>query len=298
MTTAFRSVYTQPGLYDQLLLPHIYDGRSDDELIAEAMDAFYGPAPAIPSLAIVEFGCGTGRVTGHLAPYASSLIGADYSPAMTEAFADRFPHARTVTADTPTAVQRLHADGLTGEVDVIGAFWSLSYPLSDYLEKLDEHGSTATRDMDVATGQALAFVHAMTGLLAPSGRLLALFFDADSPEQQLVTRLWNRLGPCPGGRNYTRTLLLRGLQEKAERDGGVLTVTHHTGVATAPDQASAMAWFLAVHCKNHPVIVSNPATIPAIGEFIAEHTEPDGRVTIPSGAYLISYHAGESNAAS
>jgi len=39
---------------------------------------------------------------------------------------------------------------------------------------------------------------ALLKIIAPGGHLLLLFFDADSPEQRLVTRLWERVHPFPG----------------------------------------------------------------------------------------------------
>lgn len=99
MTTAeFRSVYSKQGRYDELLLPHIFGTKTDVDLIADRMKEHYGE-PAERTLAVCDLGCGTGRVTAALEPYATSLVGVDSSEAMVRAFTEQFP-AREPSAPT------------------------------------------------------------------------------------------------------------------------------------------------------------------------------------------------------
>ncbi|WP_222851649.1 class I SAM-dependent methyltransferase [Phytoactinopolyspora mesophila] len=79
----FRAVYEVAGVYDQRLLPHFFNGIEDVDLVTDVLNQYYGEAAA--GLAVVEFGCGTGRMTSRLAPYSRRLIAADYSPIMIEA---------------------------------------------------------------------------------------------------------------------------------------------------------------------------------------------------------------------
>jgi hypothetical protein len=47
----------------------------------------------------------------------------------------RFPHAETIIGDTRDAVADLALDR-TGPFDLVGAFWSLSYPIGEFFESM------------------------------------------------------------------------------------------------------------------------------------------------------------------
>ncbi|MBB5159088.1 class I SAM-dependent methyltransferase [Saccharopolyspora phatthalungensis] len=230
----FRSVYETGGVYDRSLLPHYYDGREDLDLISELLTVHYGQHAR--NLAVVEFGCGTGRVTARLAPYARHLVVADYSPTMIDAVRERYPQAGTLRADTRDAVAELFGEGRAGSFDLVGAFWSLSYPLGEFFESMNAAGIQPVADVAAARVEASAFVRDMTRLLAPGGHLLALFFDSDTLEQRLVTRLWEQIAPFPEeGRSYTRNLLLSALRDAEAAGEGALTHTRRGGTAWAPN---------------------------------------------------------------
>ncbi|WP_227999082.1 class I SAM-dependent methyltransferase [Nocardia australiensis] len=285
----FRSVYEVSGVYDRLLLPHYYHGREDIDLISDLMQQHHGEPAA--DLEIVEFGCGTGRVTSSLDPHARKLVVADYSDTMIEAATARFPRAETICADTRDAVTRLHADGRAGHFNVVGAFWSLSYPLGEFFETMTPTGIRPTADQHGSRSAAVEFVHDLLGLLASDGHMLALFFDADTPEQRLVTRQWERIAPFPeGGRRYTRDLLLDALREAEDLGHGTLTHIRYGGTALARDRDAAQKWFEAVHLKNHPLLVRDRQVRAEVAEFIAHHEQPDGQIAIPSGVHVIDFH--------
>ncbi|WP_114149491.1 class I SAM-dependent methyltransferase [Glycomyces xiaoerkulensis] len=290
MTEAdFRDVYSQQGRYDELLLPHVFGNASDVDLAAEVMRRCYGD-PSTPGLDVCDLGCGTGRVTAALAPYAASLCGVDSSQAMIVAFTERFPDSRTVLADLPDAVTGFEP----ASFDVIGAFWSLSYPIMAYFESLDTDGITPHLDRSRAVAAARRLIDRIVRLLKPGGHLLIEFFDSDSPEQRVVSRLWERLAPHPGGdRSFSRQILLDALT-RAERDGrGTLQVRHFDGIALAPDADAARGWFLHVHAKSHPLILNDRRTEPDVATFIAANQCRDGSVHLPAGVYLIEFTAGE-----
>ena len=69
--TTFREVYEAEGAYDRLLLPHYFDGREDIDIVEDLLADTYGPARQ--DLTVVEFGCGTGRITEAVAPYGSRV---------------------------------------------------------------------------------------------------------------------------------------------------------------------------------------------------------------------------------
>ncbi|WP_034271274.1 class I SAM-dependent methyltransferase [Haloechinothrix halophila] len=285
----FRAVYEISGVYDQRLLPHYFDGREDLDLIDQLLLAHHG-RPA-GDLSVVEFGCGTGRVTSLLARYARDLVVADYSQAMIDAVSRRYPQARTLCADTRDALADLLDEGQGSSFDLVGAFWSLSYPLGEYFETMTTDGIQPVSDLADAHAKASAFVRDLTRLLALDGHLMALFFDSDTAEQRLVTRLWERIAPFPQeGRSYTRTLLLGALRDAEDAGEGTVTHTRRGGTAWAPHAEAAIAWFNVVHLKNLPALVNDPNVQREIHEFVHRYEQPSGEITLPSGVHIIDFH--------
>lgn len=174
----------------------------------------------------------------------------------------------------------------------MAAFWSLSYPLGEFFETMTAGGIQPVDNTDQARREAGAFVRQLTELLAPGGHLLALFFDADTLEQRLVTRLWKRIAPFPEeGRSYTLNLLLNGLRQ-AEADGrGNLTHTRYGGTAWAADRDAALGWFNVVHLKSFPELVNDPDVQREVTRFVDQHLQPNGDVCLPSGVHVIDFHA-------
>ncbi|MGV9266703.1 methyltransferase domain-containing protein [Kitasatospora sp. NPDC003701] len=289
---AFREIYQAPGLYDQLLLPHYFDGVEDTDLVRLLMERHYGQPGSERALRVAELGCGTGRVTAALAPYARHLRATDYSQSMIDTFRSRYPGAEALQQETTLSVERMLAAGMAGTFDVVGAFWSLSYPLGDYFEELSADGIVARPDAQQGRAEAGRLVRDIVRLLAPGGHFLALFFDAETPEQQLVTRAWEKVAPFPGtGRGYTREILLDELRAAEARGQGRLNVTRHGGIAVAPNEDAARAWFTTVHMKSLPAL-DDPDVHRAIDAFVADHLQPDGQVFIPTGTYLVDFWAG------
>ena len=178
-----------------------------------------------------------------------------------------------------------------GRFDVIGAFWSLSYPLGAYVETLTSDGIRTRSDPAGGLRQASGFVDALVGLLAPGGHLLALLFDADSPEQRLVTRAWETIAPAPfGDRGYTRRILTDALASAEDRSQGTLRHSHLRGFAVATDAAAARRWFTAAHFKDLRAITGNRALMADVEEFIAGCTRPDSTVHLPAGVHVIDFH--------
>ncbi|MFI7002092.1 class I SAM-dependent methyltransferase [Nocardia sp. NPDC050175] len=245
----------------------------------------------IGSFSVAEFGCGTGRVTQALAPYARRLVLADYSPTMIEAVTTKFPDAETLCADTRGAVEHLHMQGWDGGFEVVAAFWSLSYPLGEFFETLSANGIEPCADLGQARVEAMRFLRRLVRLVAPGGHLLALFFDADTREQRLVTRQWERIAPFPeGGRGYTRDLLVTGLRDAEDAGLGTLTHTRRGGAAWAPSRETALAWLQVVHLKSHPALIGDSRVREELSAFVDRYVQPDGSVHLPSGAHVIDFH--------
>jgi SAM-dependent methyltransferase len=284
----FSAVYRSAGIYNAVLLPHYYSGADDVDLVVRLLTEHYG----LPRrhLSIAEFGCGTGRVTARLAPYARRLVAVDSSPVMLGTFHRLFPQIETRCLDTREAVAQMLDDGLAGSVDVVGAFWSLSYPLGDCFETLTHDGIRPVPDRAVARRQAEQFVRNLVRLIARNGHLVVLFFDSETREQRLVTRAWEKIAPFPrGGRGYTLQILLEGLRASEDRGEGFLTHTRTSGVAVAQSRDRARAWFNQVHFKDLSELVNDPEVQADVAMFVEEHTQPSGEVILPSGAHLIDF---------
>ncbi|MFE4516230.1 methyltransferase domain-containing protein [Kitasatospora sp. NPDC056783] len=289
----FREIYQVPGLYDQLLLPHYFDGVEDTELVRRVMERHYGRPGGGHGLTVAELGCGTGRVTACLTPYARRLRATDYSRSMIDTFRARYPEAEALRQETKLAVRRMLDEGLAGSFDIVGAFWSLSYPLMDFFEELGAAGIVPRVDLAQGRQEAGGLVRDILRLLAPGGHLLALFFDSETPEQQLVTRAWEKVAPFPGtGRGYTREILLEELQGAEARGEGRLRYSRLGGIAVAPSPEAARVWFTTVHMKSLPVLMDDPHVYREVRAFVDARTQPSGEVFIPTGAYVIDFWAG------
>ncbi|MFE3322507.1 pyridoxal-dependent decarboxylase [Nocardia sp. NPDC059195] len=285
----FRAVYESAGVYDELLLRHYYGGTEDVDLVADWLTEHHRAPTA--SFEVVEFGCGTGRITETIAPYARNLVLADYSETMVSAVAQKFPAAQTICADTSDAVTTLLREGRSKSFDLVTAFWSLSYPIGEFFEELSPTGVRPRQDQVHAHTQAREFVLDLVRLVAPGGHLLAMLFDAESPEQQLVTRGWEAVAPFPvGGRAYTRNVLVDALRDAEEQGIGALTHTRLGGVAWASSREAAREWFFGVHFKHHPQLLDDPELAISVEEFIDRY-EIAGGVALPSGVHFVDFHA-------
>ncbi|MFG1928980.1 class I SAM-dependent DNA methyltransferase [Cryptosporangium sp. NPDC048952] len=290
-STGFRAVYESAGAYEQTLLPHIFDGRTDAQIVADLMREHYGSPGHATGLNVVDLGCGSGRLTEVLAPYARTILGVDSSAAMIDAFARRLPHAESRCQDSRAAVTELAAIR-PGSADLIGAFWSLSYPIGDLYETLTADGVTPTADLPAARQAARRFLSDLLGLVAPGGHLLIVHFDAESPEQRLVTQLWERIAPFPeSGRGYILGLI-RDVLHAAEAAGrGRLRESRYGGVAVAEDLDAARRWFAQQHLKSLPALVNDPVPVDIVEAFLQRYRREDGQVLIPVGMRLLDFWA-------
>ncbi|MFC8528067.1 methyltransferase domain-containing protein [Nocardia sp. NPDC057227] len=278
-------------MYDKLLLPHYFGGVEDVDLVSSWLNENYG-APT-SALDVAEFGCGTGRMTEALAPFARNLVLADNSEVMVSAVARKFPDAQTFCGDTSDVTTSLLAAGRAQSFDLVTAFWSLTYPIGEFFEELTAAGVRSHPDQASARGRAHEFVSGLTRLVAPGGHLLAMLFDAESPEQQLVTRAWEKVAPFPDGdRSYTRDIVIHALRVAESQGAGRLTHTRRGGVAWAPSGHAAREWFFGVHFKHHPQLLADADLAATVAGFIERHTMPNGGVALPSGVHVIDFCVG------
>lgn len=286
----FRSIYHAPGVYEKILLPHFFDGAEDVDLVARLMAEHHGLPGNNHRLEILDLGCGTGRVTAVLAPYAATLLGVDSGEPMIAAFRERFAEAEAMCWDIREAVEGMLAEGMGGQFDIVGAFWSLSYPILDLFEELTAEGVRPRGDTASARAKANEFVRDVLRLVAPNGHLIIMFFDSETPEQRLVTQLWEQIAPFPGsGRGYAREIVIEALLDAERRGEGRMAHTRRGGIAVAPNRDVARLWFEVVHLKSLPALLADPATGVAIDGFVKRYEQPSGQVLIPSGVHLIDF---------
>lgn len=274
MTT--EAIYNEPGLYDEILPRYEFDDRTDEGVLRTHLAAITDGQPVNDAL---ELGCGTGRMTSVIRPFAQAIRCVDSSEVMLQAFQKRLSGIETVCADARTFLA--DDDNTYG---LIVACWSLNYPLLSFFEK-----NTGTDIVqvphDVALAGALGFLNDLTDRLASRGSLVALWFDPESDEQRFVTDLWETVAPFPGsGRGYTRDLLVDHLR----RLPGESTRTHYDGHMAAPTLELALRWFVDGHFKGFPQLGAPPVRA-QISRFLAGHAHDDGVVRVPAGLDVITY---------
>lgn len=285
----FNEGYLDARLYEQVLPPHFYCGLEDTEVVGALLRGLVG-APDGDLGPCLDIGCGPGRMTQVLAPYASTLLGADKSAGMTQEFGRRFPDARVLNVDTEALVPRLLDEGLAGTFALIGSFWSLSYPLLECFEELDSAGVVVVGDEAQGRARAAAIIDGLVDLLAPDGMLLGLFFDADSAEQRFVTELWEEVHPFPGtGRRFTWELLHERLTHHDRAGTGRLLEMRLPGTARLDNIEQARDWFEIEHLNSYAPLVRDPRTRARIDEFAAGYTTSDGAVILPSGVNVFAF---------
>lgn len=289
-TQEFNAGYRHSSIYEEVLPPHYYGGKEDIDLVHDYLKTHLG----VPDRQheILELGCGPGRLTSLLMPYASTLLATDKSEGMVAAVRDRFPHIDTRCADTESVVHSLHTDGRANSFDLIGAFWSMSYPLLECFEETTADGVINTADPEKGRSRAQALLQGLIDLVAPGGHLIMLFFDAHTDEQRFVTNLWERIAPFPGtGRDYTWRLLHEALVDAEIEGRGTLHHARHPGVAIAQSTDAARDWFFTGHLNNYAELYADHEVHSAIDNYVRKHLQPDGRVLIPSAVHFVDFHA-------
>jgi SAM-dependent methyltransferase len=276
------SMYAKVGLYDEILPPYIFDGQSDEELLATELAALDRRGAA--GTKALELGCGTGRMTTVLRRHAPRLICIDNSEAMLTVFRQRHPDLHVKCIDA-----RTHVSDSIETFDLVTAFWSLNYPL---LSCFESHNGTEIRQLDPDEGlhNARAFLRALLERVGPAGNLLVFFFDDESPEQQLVTRLWERIAPFPGtGRGFTRILLLDYLMNLQDQGEGSVTHRHLLGHAHADSLRSARRFVLEGHLRSFPGLADHPDVLNEVDQFLNKYRNSNGTVDIPAGLHIVRF---------
>lgn len=287
----FNAGYRNSEVYEEILPPHYYGGREDLDLVRDFLSTHLA-ANAAQHYDVLELGCGPGRLTTLLRPYAANLLATDKSEGMVSAIRHRFPDISTRCADTESVIHNLHAEGCVNNFDLIGAFWSMSYPLLECFEETTADGVISTVDPNTGYNRARALLRALVDLLAPGGHLIMLFFDSDTEEQRLVTRLWERIAPFPGtGRDYTWRLLHDALVDAELEGRGTFYHARLPGVAITQSVTAAHDWFFTGHLNNYAELCADQEVHNAIDAFVHKHLQPDGSVHIPSAVHVIDFHA-------
>ena len=284
------AIYNQAGIYDQLLPPYLFYNSSaqlvsDEDMLATTMAEYFGQ-PA-KQLDVLDIGAGTGRMTQRLAPYAARLVCNDKYPAMLDALHTKLPDAEIVTTNTQSLTAALPP---TQQFDMVTAFWTLNYPIGEYLETVEEEIIIPRSDFEEGIHEADAMISGLIKYLKPGGgRLLTYFFDSESPEQQAVTKIWEQLAPDPGGaRSFTRELAQRSLATAAERSDMEYSAVHYQGIAPFTNAGELVRWYKLAHCKSVTSLVTSRAFTDQTQHLINTYTLPSGVIELPVGMYELS----------
>lgn len=227
-------------------------------------------------------------MTGLLTTYASQLHLVDESEGMIARVRTEFPEAYCESVDIEMALRRLARRGAA--FDVVGSFWSMSYPLLECFEDTTACGVRHVGDLETGIRRAGRVLDDLLDVLAPGGHLLMLFFDANSAEQRLVTRLWEQHALFPGtGRDFTWNLLIGALRSAENAGRGRLRHRRCTGFALADNEFAARRWFLLGHLNGMPELVDDPRICAEVREFVAAHRRSDGKVALPSAVHVVHY---------
>ncbi|MEK7153874.1 MAG: hypothetical protein AAB834_08035 [Patescibacteria group bacterium] len=278
-------IYAVGDQYDRLLPPYLFPGSNGPQTDEDILQAYLLQTFGAPDqqLSIFEDAAGTGRMTNHLLPYASSIVCADKHQGVLGQLRGKYPWVRTVQANT----RDISGDAVGRDFDLIGSFWAISYAIGECLETIEDDGTiTPVTDLEEGVREAHRCIGNVVGLLASEGRFVSYLFDSECPEQQAVTRIWEQLGPDPGGhRSFTRELLTDALDVHASTQGKRLAVIHHIGQVSFTDKGHLLDFYANVHAKGNTQLIDTPIFREETSALIAAHTNPDGTIGIPTGMY-------------
>jgi SAM-dependent methyltransferase len=247
---SYLNPYLQSDFYEQTRPRYIWqENQREQEIIYELLLKMVQDRSDLFSLAI-ELGCGTGRFTRLLANFSKNLIATDPSTSMVN-------YCRHLLQEIPSckvyqaSAERVVLSGTISKVDLVAAFWSLSYPLQSFLElRQGADGKIVQRvSNEDAAGEIQLFLSRL--FQENLNRVyLIIFFDESSEEQIWVTEQWLRLAPLPGGcRNFTWLKLESYLDQLSQR-GHSVKIETVKGVLICEDEEHLTKIFLDHHLRG------------------------------------------------
>lgn len=280
-------VYATAGIYDATLPPYRFGKDlqqliADEELLRQKVESVYGDPSQ--QLNVLEVGAGTGRMSQILLPYAHQLTVTDKFPGMLDVLRQKIPNANVVQTNTRDIADEIHP---ARQFDFVGAYWTLSYPIGEYLETIEDDKIIPIPDLAKGVALAKRMIDSLVEYVRPQdGMFHAYFFDSESPEQKVVTKIWEQLAPDRSGRrSFTREIVASALGESAEARGYDFYETHHSGIAPFSSREEMISWFGICHAKGKRILTDTRLFMHETAELAEAHANSDGTVDLPVGMY-------------
>ena len=199
----------------------------------------------------VELGCGTGRFTPALASASNRVIATDPSPGMID-FCRQNVHLSVPGEFREAAAEDVVLSGVAGRADLVGAFWSLTYPIQSFFAlTLTPAGQIVQRVSNrEARRKAEAFIEGLTQIRDFSRAIVAIVFTPDSVEQRWITGVWSSIGPLPGGSRDVAWDLLQARGNQLVDEGHTSATECASGNLICPDETELKQVFLDHHLRG------------------------------------------------
>lgn len=282
-------IYEQADLAGENLPPRLFRTIAglvpDEGVLYNWMRKQYGEPRH--QLDILEVGAGGGRMTQILAPYAARLVCTDRSAASLDALSSRFLQAETVHADTQDLDKLLKP---ARQFDLVGAFWTLNYPIHELLETTEGGRPVQRPDIESGIDEAVTMVDSMTDYIRRDGQLVAYFPDSSSPQQQAITRIWNEVlgGDLSSQQDLTRDVAVKGLQRGAQRNRMNFYATHYEGIAPFPNSEAMVSWYTGHLAQGLGNLASTHVIEQETESLVRTYLTEEGRIDVPVGMYELA----------
>jgi SAM-dependent methyltransferase len=247
---AYLSPYLQSDVYEQTRPRYVWhENRSEEEIIYELLQGLVQTRSDLFSL-VVELGCGTGRFTQLLANFSKNLVAIDPSASMVS-YCRQLLQGISSCKIYQASAEKVVASGIISKVDLVAAFWSLSYPLQSFLEL--RQGVDGNIIQQVSNEDAENEIQLfLSGLFQENATriYIIIFFDEKSEEQTWVTNQWLRLAPLPGGGRDFIWLKLENYLDQLSQRGHSVKIETIKGVLVCDDEEHLTRVFLDHHLRG------------------------------------------------
>lgn len=266
--------YRSPLEYLQLKPLYRFNGGDEMLLIAKHLNNLAHSCRR-RALTLMDCGAGTGRIWRLLAPEIRSILAVEPNTAL---WVER-PGVSYIAEEGLSSMARFG-----GGFDLICWLWSLNYALLSFFESYDPV-EKAVRLQDWQVGDQQCRMRLSAALEAtPQTRILIVYFDSDSIEQQFVTSLWQKVAPFPfNNRAYTRQLFESVASQVCSETGREFSKMHIAGQALFRSEHDACQSILGFHLRGH--FEHDEYARLTVADFV-KHYNNNGAVQIPAGVFI------------
>ena len=236
----------------------------------------------------LELGCGTGHFTELLMGVSSNVDATDPSGPMVEFCREKFRGHASCKIHRASA-EEVVTSKLLQHSDLVGAFWSLSYPLQSFFDIVmtPQGRIVQMENNERATAKAIEF---LSRLFTRNRERTYLFlcFSSESEEQRWVTRHWERIGPLPGGSRDFTWRLLETFCSSLRNERSTVESETIAGTLTCRDENNLCDVFLRHHLRGLiPADATRDELRSALFRDMANFKGIDGTYQIPAEVHLV-----------